>query len=330
MPLLSGEWQPDNSLLQANQLNSANINLLGRISGQLFIVANLSPSGIQLVQNLSQRHGVSTDAVTHMLIAVQNGNGSMAQFSHPEFGGSGQWMSGGMTMVSDLFNNHLKCLVNNLCSDISNALANHQTTPFSGSFQSQSQNGMHSQSQAAGQIASANSLFVPDPSENWWPRELGTPSAIGSQNTVRYAYFANNHRLAVTTGGQPWVYDTLEHQIGGFGQQQGGGQSITFTSQYGTVNLSTLPVVSRDGVMVPPAPIQSTAAPTPVQVSPPAAQPSFDVQPTQSCAEAEMPLNQKSGEDVIATLERLGGLMEKGYITNEEFAAKKRELLNRI
>ena len=293
-------------------------------------MANLSPSGIQLVQNLSQCHGVSTDAVTHMLIAVQNGNGSMAQFSHPEFGGSGQWMSGGMTMVSDLFNNHLKNLVNNLCSDISNTLANHQTTPFSGSFQSQSQNGIHSQSQAAGQIGSGNSLFVPDPSANWWPQELGPPSAIGSQNTVRYAYFANSHRLAVTNGGQPWVYDTLDHQIGGFGQQQGGGQSITFTSQFGTVNLSTLPVVSRDGVMVPPAPTQSAAAPTPVQVSQPAVQPSFDVQPTQSCGAAELSLGQKSGEDVIATLERLGGLMEKGYITKEEFAAKKSELLNRI
>ena len=293
-------------------------------------MANLSPSGLQLVQNLSQRHGVSTDAVTHMLIAVQNGNGSMAQFSHPEFGGSGQWMSGGMTMVSDLFNNHLKCLVNNLCSDISNALASHQTTPFSGSFQSQSQNGIHAQSQAAGQIGSSNNLFVPDPSATWWPRELGIPSAIGSQNTVRYAYFADSHRLAVTTGGQPWVYDTLDHQIAGFGQQQGSGQSITFTSQYGTVNLSTLPVVSRDGVMVPPTPSQPSAAPTPVQDSPPATHPSFDVQPTQSCAGAESPLNQKNGEDIIATLERLGGLMEKGYITNEEFAAKKSELLNRI
>jgi hypothetical protein len=134
----------------------------------------------------------------------------------------------------------------------------------------------------------------------------------------------------VTTGGQPWVYDTLDHQIGGFGQQQGGGQSITFTSQYGTVNLSTLPVVSRDGVIVPPSPIQSATALTPVPDSPSAVRPSFDIQPTQSFAAAELPLNQKSGEDVIATLERLGGLMEKGYITKEEFAAKKSELLNRI
>ena len=34
-----------------------------------------------------------------MLQAVMDGNGTMAQFDHPEFGGAGQWMQGGMTMV---------------------------------------------------------------------------------------------------------------------------------------------------------------------------------------------------------------------------------------
>lgn len=280
-------------------------------------MSTLSPAGVQLVQNVSQRYGVSTDAVMHMLFALQNGNGSMAQFSHPEFGGSGQWMSGGMTMVSDLFNTNLKNLVNNVCSELSNGLANHQTTPFSGSFQSQSQNGMSAQSQAAGQIGSANSLFVPDPSAQWWPRELGTPSAIGSQNTVRYAYFADSRRLAVTTGGAPWVYDTLDHRIGGFGQQQGGGQSITFTSQYGTVNLSTLPVVSRDGIQVPPQP-----APAPMQNTLPVA--------PAAVAAADQQSSQGKSDDIIATLERLGQLMEKGYISKEEFASKKNELLARI
>ena len=294
-------------------------------------MANLSPSGAQLVQNLSQRYGVSTDAVTHMLQAVYNGNGSMAQFNHQEFGGSGQWMNGGMTMVSDLFNYNLKNLVNNLCSEIANSLANHQTTPFSGSFQSQSQNGMYGQSQAAGQIGLANSLFVLDPTSNWWPQDLGIPSAIGSQNNTRYAYFANSHRLAVTAGGPAWVYDTLDHQIGGFGQQQGGGQSITFTSQYGTVNLSNLPVVSRDGVAVPAAAVPMAepvpAAPKPIVVPPISS-------PVESTISMEPPvtptMNQKSGEDIIATLERLGGLMDKGYITREEFETKKSELLGRI
>lgn len=283
-------------------------------------MSNLSPAGQQLVQEVSGRYGLSHDAVVHMLMAVHRGNGSMAQFGHPEFGGSGQWMRGGMTMVSDLFNNQLKNLVDNVCNDLSNGLAQNQTTPFSGSFQSQSQNGMDSQSQAAGRIGGGNSLFVPDPQAEWWPKDLGSPSAIGSQNSVRYAYFADRNRLAVSTGGTPWVYDTKDHQIGGFGQQQGGGQSITFTSQYGTVNLSTLPVVSRDGVPVMQAPAQSptpASGPGPVQDAP------------QNISSANT--QQTSGsDDVIALLERLGDLKEKGYISDEEFAAKKSELLSRL
>ena len=298
-------------------------------------MSNLSPAGTQLVQDVARRYGVSTDAVTHMLMAVYRGNGSMAQFSHPEFGGSGQWMRGGMTMVSDLFNNQLKYLVDSVCNDLSNGLANHQTTPFSGSFQSQSQNGVSAQSQAAGQIGSANSLFVPDPSQQWWPPELGVPNAIGSQNNVRYAYFANARRLAVSTGGAPWVYDTLDHQIGGFGQQQGGGQSITFTSQYGTVNLSTLPVVSREGVPVPPPQSQAPMPALAPAATLPAAPLPVDSTIAQGVAAPGLTASPSSSggarsEDVIALLERLGQLMEKGYISKEEFAAKKAELLNRI
>ena len=82
-------------------------------------------------------------------------------------------------MVSDLFNNHLKYRVDSICSDISNALANNQLTPFSGSFQSQSQNGSNSQMQAGGTMGSSNSLFVPDPEANWWPQDIGTPNALG-------------------------------------------------------------------------------------------------------------------------------------------------------
>ncbi len=290
-------------------------------------MANLSAAGTQLVQDVSNRYGVSTDAVTHMLIAVHNGNGTMAQFSHPEFGGSGQWMRGGMTMVSDLFNNQLKYLVDSVCNDLSNGLAAHQTSPLIGSFQSQSQNGGHSQAQAAGQIGSQNSLFVPDPSAEWWPRELGTPSAVGSQNSMRYAYFSGSHRLAVTTGGKPWVYDTLDHQIGGFGQQQGGGQSITFTSQYGTVNLSTLPVVVREGMPVQSAFTDEVPKTVPEEPAPP---PTVkQTQPQRTEVPQQQPSSSNS-DDVIALLERLGHLMEKGYISEEEFASKKSELLSRL
>lgn len=295
----------------------------------------LSPAGAQLVQNLAQRHGLSTDAVTHMLIAIQNGNGSMAQFNHHEFGGSGQWMRGGMTMVSDLFNNQLKCRVDNVCSDISNELANHQVTPFSGSFQSQSQNGVSSQSQAGGTLGSGNSLFAPDPEANWWPQDLGVPNAIGSQNQVRYAYFAQGRRLAVKTSGDVWVYDTQDHQIGGFSQQQGSGGSITFTSQSGIVNLSSLPVVSRNGVA---SVIEQTPARTSsslvVQNNPPTEneKPNTDSHSETPSPPAShiQPAGPSDSDSIIATLERLGGLRDKGYVSEEEFAAKKAELLSRL
>ena len=79
----------------------------------------LTEEGLQLVNNLSQRYGFSPDAVTHMLFAVLNGNGSMAQFSHPEFGGSGQWMRGGMLMLGDMFNYSLKGSVDALLRTVS-------------------------------------------------------------------------------------------------------------------------------------------------------------------------------------------------------------------
>ena len=209
----------------------------------------LSPQGRQLVSELAQRHGFSADAVTAMLYAVLCGNGTMAQFSHPEFGGSGQWMRGGMIMLGDMFNNALKGRVDALCSEISDVLARQPGLLQGGSFQSQSQGGSDYQSQTAGGTMGQSSLFIPDPAAHWWPAELGTPSATGAQNNVKYAYFAGARRLAVDTGGEVWVYDTQDHQIGGFSQQQGGGSSITFTSQFGTVNLASLPVISRGGPM---------------------------------------------------------------------------------
>jgi len=286
-------------------------------------VPNLSPAGNRFVQDLSQRHGVSIDAATHMLIAVYNGNGTMAQFSHPEFGGSGQWMRGGMTMVSDLFNSHLKARVDNICSDISNSLAREQLFTPSGSFQSQSQSGGgsqggSSQSQTTGGNQSTSSLFVPDPDANWWPAELGSPTATGSQNNIRYAYFSGAARLAVKTGGDVWVYDTLNHRIGGFSQQQSGGSSITFSSQFGTINLSSLPIVSRNGVA--PDPV------SPDPVSPPGE--SHPAKGTEQPAHASSP--SAASDQILETLEKLGSLLDKGYITKEEFAAKKADLLSRL
>ena len=270
----------------------------------------LTSDGERIANELSQRYGFSTDAVTHMMFAVLNGNGSMAQFNHQEFAGSGQWMQGGMVMLGDMFNNGLKGNVDALCNEISAILSNQPGLLRSGSFQSQSQGGVSQQSQATGTSSGQSSLFVPDPEDNWWPADLGVPSSLGTQNNIRYAYFAGVQRLAVKTGNQVWVYDTLDHQIGGFSQQQGMGSSITFTSQYGTVNLSTLPILSRDGQPVHTVEAHETTEPpvTPVNE----------------------PIGNQNSDDIIDQIARLGELREKGLLTEDEFLAKKTDLLGRL
>jgi len=277
----------------------------------------LTSQGQSIVNDLAARHGFSTDAVTHMLFAVLNGNGSQAQFCHNEFGGSGQWMRGGMIMLGDMFNNYLKGRVDNLCSEIGNLLANQPGLLRSGSFQSQSQSGGGYQNQGSGAPMGGSSLFVPDPEDNWWPQDLGSPNATGAQNNVRYAYFANARRLAVKTGGEVWVYDTLDHNIGGFSQQQGYGSDIVFGSQYGTVILNSLPLVSRNGQAVPPPAPQNNF------------QPNFAPQPMAS-QPAPAPMSSGSTDDIFAAIDKLGSLRDKGFISDDEFAAKKTELLSRL
>ena len=110
----------------------------------------LTAEGKQAINDLAQRHGVSVDAVMVMLQALINGNGTMAQFNHPEFGGSGQWLQGGMTMVGDMFNYQLQGTVNGICSELSGLLANEplQVTPTSSRSQRQ---GVQQQQQGGGQ-----------------------------------------------------------------------------------------------------------------------------------------------------------------------------------
>lgn len=280
----------------------------------------LTPEGHRIVTEFAERYNFSADAVKHMMFAVLNGNGTMAQFNHPEFAGSGQWMQGGMIMLGDMFNHTLKSRVDGLCNDISVLLANQSDLLRSGSFQSQNQSGDVEQSQVSGVSAGNSSLFVPDPSERWYPIELGAPNSTGSQNNIRYAYFADARRLAVNIDGNVRIYDTLDHQIGGFSQQQGMGTSVIFTSQHGMVNLTSLPVVSQTDPQVPspqPEPLKSTLPPSVNQSIPS----STASQPSRTEADSA---------DILDTIARLGELKDKGILTEEEFTAKKAELLARL
>ena len=251
---------------------------------------NLTPEGENLLSDLSNRYNISRDAVLHMLISVNNGGGSMAQFSSPELGGSGQWMRGGMTMVGDMFNNGLRNTVDNLCTELSNALANLQ-------------------------------LFTVIPagapgSNQWWPGDLGSPFSSGAQNNTRYAIFQG--RLAVDIGGQVTVYDTLDHNIGGVSQQQGNDQSLTFSSQYGTVSVNQLPVVSGQ---VANQNVNQQADQNTVVESNFVAEPAYVETP-----KADV----NTADEIIELIGKLAQLKDSGAITEQDFDAKKQELMARI
>jgi hypothetical protein len=254
----------------------------------------LTAQGQEIIQQLAQRHGVSVDAATTMLRALVQGHGTMAQFSHPDFGGSGQWMQGGMTMVGDMFNSALKGRVDSLCAELSALLVSQPLFIPPGSSQSQSGGGN-----------TGASLFVSAAdSGTWWPGQFGSPSSVGSQNDIRYAIFPGARRLVIDIRGQITVYDTLDHQIGGVSQQQGGDTSLSFTSQLGLVRVADLPVVSPDS--------GATAA---------AASSITQSAPTQA---------ESAEGDIFQQIEKLAALHKQGFISDQDFTQKKNELLSRI
>jgi hypothetical protein len=268
---------------------------------------DLTPEGEKILKALAERHQISVAAVKVMMDAVARGQGSMAQFSHPELGGSGQWLRGGMTMVGDMFNHALKAKVDALCNDLSTILAN--TAQAGAMFAAPSQS--QSQSQHSGGAGQSGFASFSASGGNWWPAELGNPAATGAQNNMRYAYFPAKRRLVLDRGGNIDVLDTGDHQIHGFGQQQGGGDGLTFSTQRGTVSLGSFRRVGGGGSA------STTAASTPSQAS----GGSHGAQGEGSPSDAG---------SILALVERLAELKEKGVLTDEEFTAKKAELLKRL
>ena len=259
-------------------------------------MSKLTPEGEKIVAALAERYAIGVDAVKMMLDAVAKGGGSMAQFNLPEFGGSGQWMRGGMTMVGDMFNNSMKATVDNLCNDLSKVLDNQPN--ILAAF-------MPPQMQMQSQGGSGASFWQSSQSGSWWPSELGSPSSTGSQNNLRYAYFPASNRLAIDDRGHVEVYDTSGYDIGGFGQQQSGDASLTFSSQRGVVRVDRLPRVTTGAFSAPQA--------RPAQASPSA-----------------QPAASGDAGSILGLIEQLGQLKEKGLITEQEFSAKKAELLKRL
>ena len=117
------------------------------------------------------------------------------------------------------------------------------------------------------------------------------------------------------------IYDTGEHRITGFSQQQGGDQSLTFTSQFGLVRVADLPLVAPMSHEFHEPSASRSREPAPSETP---------VAPVTAPAPASKAPAPASTDDILTMIERLSDLRQKNILTEEEFAAKKAELLNRL
>ena len=269
----------------------------------------LSPLGRLRVGEVATRHGVSPAAAEALTAALAAGGGTQAQFSIPELGGMGQWSRGGMVMVGDMFNHGLKARVDALCNDLAG-------------------------------LATADGIFLAGASgaSGWWPAEFGMPASSGAQNDMRYAWFPQARRLVVARGADVTIYDTGSHVLGGVSQQQSTGRSLTFTGQDGPVRPEDFPVVSetRPAIVVsetrPAEVVPETRPVASVPETPPAA---LTVAASPAAAPAASPAVAAAAPagapgDILGTIERLAELHGRGILTDDEFAAKKADLLARL
>ena len=182
-----------------------------------------------VASHIAQRYVVSEDAVRELVRALEFTGGKLAQFSHPDLGGRGQWMPG-MIMLSDTSDAQTKARIAGLCAEVSAIVQGRQTSA--------------DEALAVPMDAGASAACVTMPAgESWWPASFGHPSACGDQHGIRYAYFPDRDRLLVQQGARINSYDTTGRRITGFAQQQSTGSHICFTTESGSLELADLKCV---------------------------------------------------------------------------------------
>jgi hypothetical protein len=157
---------------------------------------------------LAARTGFSEPALRVLWEALLRGQGRQAQFDHPELGGMGQWLRGGMTMIGDMFNTALAAKVAGACALLAES--------------------------AAAMAAPAA------PATRWWPAGLGTPDSSAGQDELAYALFRAAGRVAVRSPGRVALYDVSGVQVLGIGMQSG---RIVVQTAAGPRPLSSFPPV---------------------------------------------------------------------------------------
>ena len=85
------------------------------------MTGGLEPS--EAVAALARRHGFSPDAVWTLIEAFRAGGGRSAQWTHPDLGGPGQWLAGGLLQIGAMGDHALKARVAALLADLAAAAA---------------------------------------------------------------------------------------------------------------------------------------------------------------------------------------------------------------
>ncbi len=181
---------------------------------------------------VGRAHGFSLAATLCLHRALAAGGG-MAQFSHPELGGLGQWAGGGMIMIGEMGNAALRRRVGALCAELA-ALPVAETGRVDPGVAG-----------PAGSATATAEFAVPASDAGpWWPIGLGRPSSSGAQDGVAYAWFPQARRLAVRRGDSVAVYDTGEHGITGL-SQAGSAASLRLRAGAREIELSELAEVGK-------------------------------------------------------------------------------------
>ena len=168
-----------------------------------------------MIQELSEKHQLSQGAIEVLLVALQRGNGTLAQFNHPDLGGMGQWMPG-MIMIGDMNNHALKARIEAVCIALSQHLAGQPR-------------------------ASIKFDAVPD----WWVAKFGKPAMSASQNGLRYAYFPEKNRLVIQVDNHLTEYDTTGFVITSVSAQNG---ILRILTKQGDRSPADFPVVAEYSV----------------------------------------------------------------------------------
>jgi hypothetical protein len=190
-----------------------------------------------VIPSIAQRYHVSEEAAREVELALRASGGRLAQFSHADLGGPGQWMPG-MVQVSRMADHQLRHRIEGLCAEIAAVVTGSETS-----------NPSVLAHDARGPVASSRDDLPAG--ESWWPASYGHPSAQGCQSGIRYAWFPRRRCVLVQVGSRIDCFDTADRQVHGVGQssasavepQQGHTSRLVLTTSTGEIPLDHLECV---------------------------------------------------------------------------------------